>query len=95
MAPEIRIPNLIFSLSGSLRRCMDPVDYVYGVLGVLQIKIPRETDPKKVWQRFLSEIDYMDTKLVGIREDAYEIDLTTVDCMGDVYGDILDIEDVE
>ena len=53
---------LLESLSDSTRRCMDPVDYVYGVLGMLNIKIPRMTDPKAVWQRFLSELDnYMDT----------------------------------
>ncbi|KAI7887236.1 hypothetical protein K492DRAFT_173569 [Lichtheimia hyalospora FSU 10163] len=40
---------------------MDPVDYVYGVLGMFNIKIPRMTEPKAVWQRFLSELEnYMD-----------------------------------
>ncbi|KAI7885178.1 hypothetical protein K492DRAFT_172505 [Lichtheimia hyalospora FSU 10163] len=88
---------------------MDPVDYVYGVLGMLQIKIPRMTDPKKVWQRFLSELDdYMDTagikgeeipnpaasiyKVIGIADYAYNIDLTTVECMGDAYKSILRIK---
>ena len=52
---------LLSSLGESTRRCMDPVDYVYGVLGILNVKIPRMTDPKAVWQRFLSELDnYMD-----------------------------------
>ena len=35
---------------------MDPVDYVYGVLGLFQFKIPRMTDPHAVWQIFLSEL---------------------------------------
>ncbi|KAI7874565.1 hypothetical protein K492DRAFT_183774 [Lichtheimia hyalospora FSU 10163] len=104
--------NLISSLKGSPRRCMDTVDYVYGILGMLQIKIPRMADPKKVWQRFLSEIDgYMDSagiknevfknpagskvKIIGIRKYAYRIDLTTVDCLGDVYGNILDIKNLK
>ncbi|KAI7874550.1 hypothetical protein K492DRAFT_199873 [Lichtheimia hyalospora FSU 10163] len=59
--PAYRFCTLINSLNGSPRRCMDPVDYVYGLLGILQIKIPRMTDPKKLWQRFLFELDdYMD-----------------------------------
>ncbi|KAI7887300.1 hypothetical protein K492DRAFT_189235 [Lichtheimia hyalospora FSU 10163] len=37
--------------------CTNPVDYVYGVLGMLNMKIPRMTDPEAVWQRFLSELD--------------------------------------
>lgn len=53
--------SLIMSLSVSRRRCMDPVDYVYGVLGMFQIKIPRMSDPAAVWQRFLSELQqYME-----------------------------------
>ena len=52
---------LLLSLGESTRRCMDPADYVYGVLGMLNIKIPRMTDPEAVWQSFLSELDnYMD-----------------------------------
>ena len=112
MPPARSFYYLMLSLERSTRRCMDPVDYVYGVLGMLQIKIPRMTDPKKVWQRFLFELDeYLDmaafkykdihdhdssiAKIIGIRKYAYSIDLTTVDCMGDVYGDILDIKYVE
>ena len=110
--PVYQFCYLIGSLSDSPRRCMDPVDYVYGVLGMLQIKIPRMIDPKKVWQRFLSELDdYMDmagfknevvqepdgskVKIIGIRKCAYEIDLTTVKCMGGIYHYILRVEDVE
>ncbi|KAI7876077.1 hypothetical protein K492DRAFT_198712 [Lichtheimia hyalospora FSU 10163] len=52
---------LFYSLYSSTRRCMDPVDYVYGILGMLKIKIPRMTDPEAVWHRFLFELDnYMD-----------------------------------
>ncbi|KAI7875975.1 hypothetical protein K492DRAFT_182148 [Lichtheimia hyalospora FSU 10163] len=102
---------LLGTLSGSTRRCMDPVDYVYGVLGILNIKIPRMTDLKAVWQRFLSELDnYMDmaniksevfyvaryssVKIIGVQESAYEIDLQEVECMGDVYDKVLDVEKV-
>ncbi|KAI7881893.1 hypothetical protein K492DRAFT_224810 [Lichtheimia hyalospora FSU 10163] len=63
---------LLGSLGGSIRRCMDPVDYVYGVIGMLNIKLPRMTDPKAVWQRFLSELDkYMD--MAGIKNNEYYI----------------------
>ncbi|KAI7887166.1 hypothetical protein K492DRAFT_189579 [Lichtheimia hyalospora FSU 10163] len=48
---------LMVSLGESTRCCMDPVDYVYGVLGMLNIKIPRMTEPNAVWQRFMSELD--------------------------------------
>ena len=112
MALAYEFLSFIGTLQGSTRRCMDPVDYVYGVLGMLQLKIPRMADRKKVWQRFLSEIDdYMDrmgiknkdiheddgsiTKIIGIGKYAHKIDLTTAECMGDVYGYILDIEYVE
>ena len=109
--PADHFCSLINSLQASTRCCMDPVDYVYGVLGMLQIKIPRMTDPKKVWQRFLSELDdYMDmagfknedtqdaegSKLkVRITEYAYNIDLTTVERVSDIYGYILDFDVVK
>ncbi|KAI7873993.1 hypothetical protein K492DRAFT_241065 [Lichtheimia hyalospora FSU 10163] len=97
---------LLHSLGRSTRRCMDPVDYVYGVLGLLNIKIRRMTDPKAVWHCFLSELDiYMDMadikneviqatkydsgKIIGIQKSAYEIDLQEVECMGDIYDDVL------
>ncbi|KAI7878253.1 hypothetical protein K492DRAFT_196988 [Lichtheimia hyalospora FSU 10163] len=89
---------LIASLGGSPRRCMDPVDYVYGVLGIFQFKIPRMTDPNAVWQCFLSELDnYME--MSGIKNDkiygttisdrAYRIDLRKATDMTDVYKDYL------
>ena len=99
---------LLETLGDSTRRCMDPVDYVYGILGMLNIKIPRMNGPEAVWQRFLSELDnYMDTadiknklihvarysgKIIGIAESAYKIELQEAGCMGDVYYDVLDIE---
>ncbi|KAI7875669.1 hypothetical protein K492DRAFT_182439 [Lichtheimia hyalospora FSU 10163] len=62
---------LLTTLGDSTRRCMDPVDYVYGVLGMLNIKIPRMTDPKAVWQRFLSELDnYM--SMADIKNEVFQ-----------------------
>ncbi|KAI7874564.1 hypothetical protein K492DRAFT_222136 [Lichtheimia hyalospora FSU 10163] len=72
MTPTYQFFTLIRSLSKSPRRCMDPVDYVYGVLGILQIKIPRMTDPQKVWQHFLYELDdYMD--MAGFKNKVFQI----------------------
>ncbi|KAI7878423.1 hypothetical protein K492DRAFT_196834 [Lichtheimia hyalospora FSU 10163] len=102
---------LLHSLGNSTRRCMDPVDYVYGVLGMLNIKIPRMAEPKAVWQRFLSELDnymgmadikneviqtskYTSGMSNGIRESAYKADLREVECMGDVYKNLLVTERV-
>ncbi|KAI7875155.1 hypothetical protein K492DRAFT_173718 [Lichtheimia hyalospora FSU 10163] len=84
---------------------MDPVDYVYGVLGMLNIKIPRMTEPKAVWQIFLSELDkHMETagiknQLIYMGRYGYikiigvdrsdEIDLHEVESMGHVYRGIL------
>ncbi|KAI7878003.1 hypothetical protein K492DRAFT_197215 [Lichtheimia hyalospora FSU 10163] len=101
----LQFDTFLFTLRRSPRRCMDPVDYVYGVLGMFNIRIPRMTDPEAVWQCFLSELDkYMDMadikneifhlsggsyKITGIHESAYKIDLQEVKCMGDVYCCIL------
>lgn len=84
---------------------MDPSDYVYGVLGVLQFEIPRMANPKEVWHDFLSELDnfveayvcnqsssQMDVpppSLFTINDRARHLDLTTVKNMSDVYRDLL------
>lgn len=78
---------------------MDPVDYVYGVLGMFHFKIPRMNDPNMVWQLFLSELDnyMMDFKdkkfswgrITGISDNAYQIDLLKAANMADVYNDLL------
>lgn len=95
--------NLIQSWGLSHRRCMDPVDYVYGVLGILQIKMPRMTDPDQVWKRFLSELDnYMEMEkmkegihhsgkrlIFKICDDAYKVDLQKVKDMTFVYKGLL------
>lgn len=89
---------------------MDPVDYVYGLLGMFQIKIPRLSDPNEVWQTFLSELDdYMEDmkneqvlsednnkgKLVGINDDAKQVDLRKARNMADVYKDIIYLEMID
>lgn len=95
---------LIHSLGLSTRRCLDPIDYVYGVLGIFRIKIPRMTDPHAVWQSFLSELDnYMKdikdkrfangSRITGISDRAHQIRLLEAKSMADVYRDLLDICD--
>lgn len=71
--------KLVNIFANSPRQCMDPVDYVYGVLGVLGLNIPRKSDPNQVWQLFLSELK------VAAKNPAYEFDLSTAQTMADVY----------
>ena len=78
---------------------MDPVDYVYGVLGMFQFKIPRMTDPNTVWKLFLSELDvYMEDfknkkfswgRITGISDSAYQIDVLKARNMADLFKDLL------
>lgn len=86
---------------------MDPVDYVYGLLGIFQIRIPRMSDPSEVWRTFLFEMDnYMEDmkneevlsvdnekgKLVGIKDDAKQVDLRKARQIADVYKDFMYLE---
>ncbi|KAI7876099.1 hypothetical protein K492DRAFT_198732 [Lichtheimia hyalospora FSU 10163] len=92
---------LMDTLGDSTRRCMNPVDYVYGVLGMLQIKIPRMEDPYAVWKSFLCEFEnYIDGdikgqeclptfQITGISNRAHQVNLLEVEHMGDVYKDFL------
>ena len=81
---------------------MDPADYVYGVLGIFQIKIPRMTDANAVWQLFLTEFDHymrkMKNKQVGLQgtihgisERARQVNLLKAKDMSDVYENFLDM----
>lgn len=86
---------------------MDPVDYVYGLLGIFQIRIPRMSDPNEVWMTFLFEMDnYMEDmkneevlsvdnekgKLVGIKDDAKQVDLRKARQIADVYKNFMYLE---
>lgn len=95
---------MLSTLGDSERRCYDPVDYVYGVLGIFQFKVPRMTDPKAVWQRFLVELDhYMEAtgikgesfggaggRITGFCDHAYHVDLRKAKKMADVYRYLLE-----
>lgn len=83
---------IIASLMYSTRRCYDPADYVYGVLGMMRIKIPRMSDPNAVWWHLLSKLD--DLVPLGSRrwiDRAHEIDLRKVQTLGDVFSKVLDV----
>ncbi|CDH58175.1 predicted protein [Lichtheimia corymbifera JMRC:FSU:9682] len=93
---------LIGTLGASDRRCMDPVDYVYGVLGMFQFKIPRMNDPTAVWQRFVAELEkYIEDmrggrfeiaddkyQITAFNDRAYQIDLREAENMSDVYHEM-------
>lgn len=81
---------------------MDPADYVYGVLGIFQIKIPRMSDPSAVWQLFLSKFDdYMvkmknkqvgrEGTITGISERACQVNLLKAKDMSNVYANLLEM----
>ncbi|KAI7878246.1 hypothetical protein K492DRAFT_170992 [Lichtheimia hyalospora FSU 10163] len=86
------------SLGNSTRRCKNPVDYVYGILGMLHFQIPRLTDTNDVWRLFLSELDYYIKNIpqpsylkVKVGEDAHKVDLRKAKSMADVYKDLLKV----
>lgn len=99
--------HLFKAFERSSRRCMDPVDYVYGVLGVLGFKIPRMADPQQVWHCFFTELDNFLTDVkrrsmidqrdemfaaIGVNQDMKNFDLQAATCMSDVYTGLLDID---
>ncbi|KAJ8652899.1 hypothetical protein O0I10_011433 [Lichtheimia ornata] len=91
-ARNARLHSIMMSLMYSNRRCYDPCDYVYGVLGAMQIKIPRMDDPDEVWRHFLSELDALSPlDLSPWIDHADEIDLREVENIGEVYKKLSDI----
>lgn len=97
--------KLIESLGNSPRTCMDPVDYVYGVLGFLLWDIPRMNHPDDVWQAFLSQLeDYITRSLeeshymgggivsIDISDKARTFDLALAKNMTDVYRGLLQVK---
>lgn len=76
---------------------MDPVDYVYGVLGLLDLDITRMNDADLVWQTFLSKlnerlnrmIDQVTQGKVSFTINQEKVDLTKARNMSDVYKGLL------
>lgn len=87
------LSRILLTLGTCTRRCMDPVDYVYGVLGIFQFEIPRMDDPDAVWKLFLSKIDIWwgpsrrknSRFSFIITNRAYQVDLRKAKDMADVY----------
>lgn len=89
-----RFDSLIFSLMSSSRRCYDPADYVYGVLGMMQIKIPRKTDANEVWMHLLHELgNHGELYMLGFRciGREHEIDLRKAKTIGEVYSKLFQV----
>ncbi|KAJ8652885.1 hypothetical protein O0I10_011485 [Lichtheimia ornata] len=90
---------LFLSFKQSSRQCMEPVDYVYGILGILRLDIPRMNDHHQVWKLFLSKLDTLMIDLNctkwKISNDAHQVDLLAVENMADVYKDLLTLSDSE
>lgn len=82
----------MLSLRYSKRRCYDPADYVYGVLGMMQIKIPRVEDPNAAWSHLLSKLDdLLPLKYSRWVDSADEFDLREAETIGDVYTKLVEI----
>ncbi|CDS07081.1 hypothetical protein LRAMOSA09604 [Lichtheimia ramosa] len=84
-------------LARSSRRCMKPVDYVYGVLGVLQLKLPRGVEPNELWQLFVSLVEnaLKGSCLFRVNDHAREFDLLVARDMSDVYQALLEYQPSE
>ncbi|KAI7884210.1 hypothetical protein K492DRAFT_204891 [Lichtheimia hyalospora FSU 10163] len=91
---------LLCRLRKSSRRCMVPIDYVYGVLGVFQFSIPRMADTNAIWENFLSEIDNLLTSddymvqstPIRVTSHARQLDLKAANNLGDMYYNLLNCD---
>lgn len=89
----IGLKSVLDNLAGSPRTCTNPVDYVYGVLGLLAIDVPRMDDPHAVWSTFLSvlgerlqSVEKNDPDFfASISETAHSFDLSKASNLGHVY----------
>ena len=101
--PEARAIECIHILSTfrqSSRRCTDQRDYIYGVLGLLGLHIPRIDDPVALWRLFLFEIQVMFSwtqypphSLLYNANPAFNID--TASCLGDIYTALFGLASLE
>ncbi|KAI7887146.1 hypothetical protein K492DRAFT_202759 [Lichtheimia hyalospora FSU 10163] len=91
------LSDLFDNFSTCKRSCMDPVDYVYGILGLIDVDIPRMNDADLVWQTFLSKlkerlnsmIDQVTQGKVTFTISGNQVDLTKATNMSDVYKGLL------
>lgn len=98
------ISEIFVSLAGSSRTCLDPLDYVYGILGLLDIHIPRTDNADTLWRTFLSKLkDHLTQMVNDIKEDdvnvsftlsesACDIKLAHAENVSEVYNGLLSFE---
>ncbi|KAI9313853.1 hypothetical protein BX666DRAFT_552294 [Dichotomocladium elegans] len=73
----------------SQRRATCSLDYVYGVLGIMNIDIPPMKDAQEIWRLFSEKLK---ERFPAIHVPC-DVDLTTANVMQDVYGGIGFIND--
>ncbi|KAI9314535.1 hypothetical protein BX666DRAFT_1967612 [Dichotomocladium elegans] len=81
---RLRAMTMLNSFGTSQRVALFPVDYVYGVLGILDIDLPRFEDPNKVWKIFSKKLQekYPDVHVPS------NVNLGEAKRMQDVYGQL-------
>ncbi|KAI9317418.1 hypothetical protein BX666DRAFT_1618979 [Dichotomocladium elegans] len=80
---DAHYPYLLLALSLTKRKCGKKQDYVFGVLGILDIRIPYSNDPKVVWKTFLRE---MEKRLPKQSELPWEFDLARATNLAQVFA---------
>lgn len=88
--------------ANSSRKCYMPEDYVYGVLGLLSLDIPRMQDPQRVWETFIQKLEgllielsedyYQGLSYFSITEKAKTFQLAEAKDMADVYSGLVVME---
>ena len=88
--------------ANSSRKCYMPEDYVYGIIGLLSLDIPRMQDPQLVWEAFLQELESLLIQLsedesqgltyFSISKKAKTFQLCNAKDMADVYSGVVTME---
>ncbi|KAJ8652743.1 hypothetical protein O0I10_011625 [Lichtheimia ornata] len=99
-------PLVIFfnHLRSSKRSCYLAVDYVYGILGILGVDVPRQDNPDVVWKHFLAYLDHVvyetyggndmsfhDYSKIDVSEKARQFVLSEADNLGQVFDNVLQV----
>lgn len=92
-----RLPCLqstLYKFAESTRTCTDPVDFVYGVIGLLDIGLPRMNNANEVWRAFQRKfrdmrVQQLDLHFYAICKSAAPFDLSQADSMKTVYSSFI------
>lgn len=89
----------------SQRTCYRPVDYVYGVSGILGWDIPRMADPDIVWGKFISYMQLFAKMLhenlaehnqenvqINVSVKAHSFSLSAANNLGEVFRSLLHVK---